>query len=60
MAAWAWVCSRMRSACAQAVAGALDLDDDGVMQEPVGQRGGDDGATEDLAPVGEAAVRCQE
>lgn len=45
---------------AQPVAGALDLDDDGVVEEPVEQRGGDDGITEHLAPFGEAAVRGQE
>ena len=31
---------------AQAVAGTLDLDDDGVVEEPVQQRGGDDRVTE--------------
>jgi hypothetical protein len=41
---------------AQAVAGALDLNDDGVMQEPVQQRRGNDGVAEDLTPLGEAAV----
>src|SRR6056297_1526329 len=41
---------------AKAVAGALDLDDDGVVQQAVEQRGGDDGIAEDLAPFGEAAV----
>ena len=41
---------------AQAVAGALDLNDDGVVQEPVEQCGGDDGMAEELAPLGEAAV----
>src|SRR6187200_405762 len=40
----------------QAVAGALDLDDDGVVQEAVEERGGDDRVTEDLAPLGEAPV----
>jgi hypothetical protein len=45
---------------AQAVAGALDLDDDGVMQQPVQQRRGNDGVTEDLAPFGEAAVGGEE
>ena len=44
----------------EAVAGALDLDDDRVVQEPVEQRGGDDGVAEDLAPLGEAAVGRQE
>ena len=41
---------------AQAVAGAFDLDDDGVMQQPVEQRGGDDRIAEHLAPFGEASV----
>ena len=45
---------------AQAVAGALDLHDDGVVQEAVEQRGGDDGVAEDLAPLGEAAVGGEE
>src|SRR6188472_1111264 len=38
----------------QAVAGALDLDDDGVVQEAVEERGGDHRVAEDLAPLGEA------
>ena len=41
---------------AQAVAGALDLDDHGVVQEPIEERGGDHRIAEDLAPLGEAAV----
>ena len=41
---------------AQAIARALDLDDDGVVKQPVEQRGGDDGIAEDLAPFGKAAV----
>ena len=41
---------------AQAIARSLDLDDDGVVEQPVEQRGGDDGIAEDLAPFGEAAV----
>ena len=45
---------------AQAVAGPLDLDDDGVVQEAIEERGGDDGIAEDLAPFGEAAVRREE
>ena len=45
---------------AQAVAGPLDLDDDGVVQEAIEERGGDDGIAEDLAPFGEAAVRGQD
>jgi len=45
---------------AQAVAGSLDLDDDGVVQEAVEQRGGDNGIAEDVTPLGEAAVRGQD
>jgi len=41
---------------AQAVAGSLDLDDDGVVEQSVEQRGGDDGIAEHFAPFGEAAV----
>ena len=41
---------------AQAVAGALDLNDDGVVQQSVEQGRGDDGIAEHLAPFGEAAV----
>ncbi len=41
---------------AQAVAGALDLNDDGVVQQSVEQGRGDDGIAEDLTPFGEAAV----
>ena len=42
---------------APVIAGALDLNDDSVVEQPVEQRGGDDGIAEDLAPFGEAAVR---
>ena len=42
------------------VAGAFDLDDDGMMQEPIQKRGRNNGITEDLAPFCEAAVRGQE
>ena len=45
---------------AQAIARALDLDDDGVVQQPVEQRRGDDGIAEDLAPFGKAAVRGED
>jgi hypothetical protein len=45
---------------AQPVAGAFDLDDDGVMQEPIEERGGDHGIAEHLAPLGEAAIGSQE
>jgi hypothetical protein len=41
---------------AHAITGPLDLDDDGVMEQPFEERGGDDRITEDLAPFGEAAV----
>ena len=41
---------------AHAIAGALDLNDDGVMEQAVEERGGDDGIAEHLAPLGEAAV----
>ena len=39
-----------------AIAGALDLNDHGVMEQPVEQRGGDDGIAEHLAPFREATV----
>ena len=45
---------------AQAVAGAFDLDDDGVVEEPVEQRGCDDGVAEDFAPFRKAAVGGEE
>ena len=41
---------------AQPVAVALDLDDDGVVQQAIEERGCDDGIAEDLAPLGESAV----
>ena len=41
---------------AQAVAGALDLHHDGMVEQSVQQRRGDHGITEDLAPFGKAAV----
>jgi len=41
---------------AHAIAGALDLNDDGMMEQPVEQRGSDHGITEDVAPFGKAAV----
>jgi hypothetical protein len=40
----------------QAVACAFYLDDDSVVEEPVQQRGGNDGVAEHLSPFGEAAV----
>lgn len=39
-----------------AIAGPFDLDDDGMMEQPIQQRGGDDGIAEHLAPFGEAAI----
>ena len=45
---------------AQAVAGAFDLDDAGVVKRAVDKSGGDDGIAEDLAPFGEAAVGGQD
>ena len=45
---------------AEAIAGAFDLDHDGVVEEPVEERGCDDRITEHLAPLGEAAVRGEE
>jgi len=39
-----------------AIAGALDLNDYGVMEQPVEQRGGDDGIAEHVSPFGEAAI----
>ena len=43
-----------------AVAGALDVHDDSVVQQPVEQGGGDDGVPEDLTPFGKAAVGGQD
>ena len=48
------------SMLAQTVAGALDLHDDGMVQQPVQQRGGDDGIPEDFSPFGEAAIGCED
>jgi hypothetical protein len=39
-----------------AVAVAVDVDDDGAVQEPVEHGGGDGGVVEDVAPGGDAAV----
>ena len=41
---------------AELIAGALDLDDLGVMQQTIEQGGGDDLVAEDVAPFAEAAV----
>jgi hypothetical protein len=45
---------------AHAIAGALDLNDDGMMEQPVEQRGGDDGITEDVTPFGKATVGSED
>src|SRR5215831_2984252 len=45
---------------AHAVTRSLDLDDDGMMEQTVEQRGGDDWAAEDVAPFSEAAVRGED
>ena len=41
---------------AQTVARSLDLDDDGMVKQPIEQRGCNNGIAEDLAPFGKAAV----
>ena len=57
MGALARTCSGTRSAwISQPVAVAFDLDYDGVVEQAVEERGGDDGIAEDVAPLGEAAV----
>ena len=48
--------SSVRRRCRNAAADHLDLDDHGMVQEAVEQRGGDYGMGEDLALFGEAAV----
>lgn len=40
----------------EAIARSIDLDNDGVMQQPVEERGGDNGAAEDFTPFGKASV----
>src|SRR5690242_16375249 len=45
---------------AQPVAGAFDLDNDGVVEQPIKQGGGDDGIAKDLSPLGKAAVGGQD
>lgn len=44
----------------QAIARAVDLDNDGMVQQPVEQRRCDDGAAEDVAPFSKAAVRGED
>ena len=53
-------CSGTRSACWRRRARSLDLDDDGVMEKPIEQCGGDDQIAEDVAPFGEAAIRGED
>jgi hypothetical protein len=43
----------------QAVAGPFDLDDHGMVEQPIEQCGGDHGIAEDLTPFGKAAVGGQ-
>jgi hypothetical protein len=45
---------------AQTVACALDLDDHGMVKQPVQQGGGDNGIAKNLAPFGKAAVGGQD
>lgn len=45
---------------AQAIARALDLDDDRVVKRPIEQGSRNNRVSEDLAPFGEAAVRGQD
>lgn len=45
---------------AKPVAGAVDLDDDGMVQEAIKQCGRDDGIAEDISPFGKAAVCGQD
>jgi hypothetical protein len=44
---------------AQPIAGSFDLDDHGVMQEPVEERGCDVGIAEDLAPFGKPRLQVR-
>ena len=46
--------------CSEPVAGALDLDDDGVMQQAVEQCGGHDRVAEHLGPFGESSIGGQD
>ncbi len=45
---------------AQPVAGALDLHDNGMVQQAVEQGGGDDGISENIAPLRKAAVGSED
>ena len=40
----------------KAVVRALDLNDNGVVQQPIHERGGDDRIAEDIAPFCKAAI----
>ena len=42
------------------ITGAFDLNDDGVVKQPIEESGGDNGIAEDLAPFCEAAVRGED
>jgi hypothetical protein len=45
---------------AQAIVRALNVDDDGTMEETIEQSGGAHGMSEDVAPLGDPAVRGQD
>ena len=40
----------------ESIAGAFDLNDDGVMQQPIQQSGGDHGVAEHVSPFGKASI----
>ena len=42
--------------CPESIAGAFDLNDDGVMQQPIQQSGGDHGVAEHVSPFGKASI----
>jgi len=48
------------SVSSQPIAGTLDLDDHGVVEQAIEQRGGDDGIAEDFTPLGKPPVGCQD
>ena len=50
MDAFVRLCSGMRSVCAQRVASPFDLNDEGVVEKPVEECGGDDGIAEVFSP----------
>ncbi len=45
---------------AQPVAGALNVDDDSVVKQPVEQRGGNDWIAENLSPFGKTTIGGQD